>query len=332
MATTHSLRPGSLVFFGADGRNYLTAGQVTNLRGKHVEVQSLEDNRVFNTTAQKCKLMGSTSVDGVEDMIQLQDLHEGSLLYNISKRYDQKLIYTFTGSILVAVNPYEKLDVYGMQDVRRYEGQLIGSLPPHIFAIGAGAFRNMKRDNQNQCVVISGESGAGKTESTKLIMQFLVAINHAEAQNTEKGDVEEKILTTNALLESFGNAKTIRNHNSSRFGKYTVMSYSQRTRINGCSIKQYLLEKTRIVGQQASERNYHIFYEALVGLSPQFKKDLHLTNAMDYFYLNQGDSVKIDIKDDAQDFEEVRCCSVRSHTVCICAWCLVLLDFRIIPL
>ncbi|EDQ87051.1 uncharacterized protein MONBRDRAFT_27813 [Monosiga brevicollis MX1] len=212
----------------------------------------------------------------------------------------------------VAVNPYQYFDIYGKTVVKQYEGQLIGALPPHIFAIGAGAVIAVRNTRQNQCIVISGESGAGKTESTKLIMQYLAAV---DATKTEKEVITEQILEANPLLESFGNAKTGRNHNSSRFGKYTELHYNNAMRISGCSIKQYLLEKTRIVSQPTGERNYHVFYEMLTALPVAFKQKLVLSKAQDYYYLNQGEVFKIDNKDDNQDFENLtRAMEVLSFT------------------
>jgi myosin-15 len=235
--------------------------------------------------------------DGVEDMIQLSDLHQGSLLRNIKKRFKAKLIYTYTGSILVAVNPYKLFDIYNLNVVRKYEGQLIGKLPPHIFAIGSAAFSNMIKTREDQCVVISGESGAGKTESTKLIMQYLAAVNKSPSNLTT-----EQILEANPLLESFGNAKTVRNDNSSRFGKYLEINFGRRGVINGARTTEYLLEKSRIVYQAGGERNYHVFYEMLVGLAPNDKLKYGLLKAENYFYLNQGGACCLEGKDDVNDF------------------------------
>lgn len=281
-----------------NGRDYMIAGKIDALKGKVVDVVCMEDGSLFSVPATNIKLMGHNSTLGVDDMIQLQDLHEGSLLFNLQIRYADAKIYTYTGSILVAVNPYQHLGIYGLEVVRKYEGQLIGTLPPHIFAIGAGCYGSMRKNAVNQCVVISGESGAGKTESTKLIMQYLAAVN------SEKSIISEQILEANPLLESFGNAKTIRNHNSSRFGKYTELHYNVLGNISGSSIKQYLLEKSRLVNQQENERNYHIFYEMLVGLPDAMKKKLALTTADQYLYLNQGRVIKIDVKDDVEDFNK----------------------------
>eukprot|EP00039_Didymoeca_costata_P014654 m.239349 g.239349 ORF g.239349 m.239349 type:complete len:2341 (+) comp16067_c0_seq1:94-7116(+) len=299
------LGPGNKVFLDAGtAKDYEVAAVVKAVRGKEVVVQSLENDETFTIPVAKARPMGESSVVGVEDMIQLQDLHQGSLLYNIALRYSQKKIYCFTGSILVAVNPYQHFNPspYDMVHVKKYDGQMIGTLPPHIFAIGAGALGSMRKASKDQCIIISGESGAGKTESTKLIMQYLAAVNPA------KSLIREQILESSPLLESFGNAKTIRNHNSSRFGKYTEIHYDKQGNINGSRIRQYLLEKSRLCSQQENERNYHIFYEMLEGLGQQdqaLKKKLVLTRAEDYFYLNQGNAARISVKDDVSDYINV---------------------------
>ncbi|KAK4873712.1 hypothetical protein RN001_013072 [Aquatica leii] len=220
---------------------------------------------------------------GVEDMTQLTDLHEAALLWNLKLRYDRNLIYTYAGSILVAVNPYRMFDSsYGMEAAQRYKGRMIGALPPHLFAIGAAAYSSLP---SAQVVVISGESGAGKTESTKLVMQYLAAV----APSAPRGQalVTEQILEAAPLLEAFGNARTARNDNSSRFGKYLEV-YFKNGAIIGARVTQYLLEKSRIVTQATGERNYHVFYELLDGLTPSEKQKYGLVNADKYFYLNQG--------------------------------------------
>ncbi|KAJ8922961.1 hypothetical protein NQ315_001507 [Exocentrus adspersus] len=220
---------------------------------------------------------------GVEDMIQLTDLHEAALLWNLKLRYDRNLIYTYAGSILVAVNPYRMFDgSYGIESAQRYKGRMIGELPPHLFALGAAAYAALPSP---QVVVISGESGSGKTESTKLVMQYLAAV----APSAPRGQalVTEQILEAAPLLEAFGNARTTRNDNSSRFGKYLEV-YFKNGAIIGAKVTQYLLEKSRIVTQAPGERNYHVFYELLGGLSNAERQKYGLVEADKYFYLNQG--------------------------------------------
>ncbi|KAI4498543.1 hypothetical protein M0802_006249 [Mischocyttarus mexicanus] len=238
--------------------------------------------------------------NGVEDMIQLSDLNEASLLWNLKIRYDKELIYTYTGSILVAVNPYKMFDIYGLDQVKLYEGRILGTLPPHLFAVGSSAYSQVTAANNasaNQVVVISGESGSGKTESTKLVMQYLAAVNRAP-----NNLVTEQILEATPLLESFGNAKTPRNDNSSRFGKYLEVHFRDGVIVGG-RITQYLLEKSRIVTQASEERNYHVFYELLAGLDQQLRDKYGLLTPDKYFYLNQGGNCEIDGKSDVQDFK-----------------------------
>nr|CAD7588441.1 unnamed protein product [Timema genevievae] len=228
---------------------------------------------------------------GIEDMIQLSDLNEASLLWNLKIRYDKELIYrfpsqTYTGSILVAVNPYKMFDIYGLDMVKKYEGQILGTLPPHLFAVGSAAYSHLSKEGatpvENQVVVISGESGSGKTESTKLVMQYLAAVNKSSSNV-----ITEQILEASPLLESFGNAKTVRNDNSSRFGKYLEVHFKEGV-ILGAKVTEYLLEKSRIVTQAPEERNYHVFYEMLKGLSEEGKEKYGLLTPEKYFYLNQA--------------------------------------------
>lgn len=241
---------------------------------------------------------------GIEDMIKLDVLDERTILENLKVRYNQGHIYTYCGSILVSVNPYHMFSIYGLDMVKRYEGQPIGSLSPHLFAIASSAYGRMMKNTENQVIVISGESGSGKTEATKLIMQYLAAVNRS-GSNT----ITEQILEANPLLESFGNAKTIRNDNSSRFGKYIEVFFKAGS-IVGAKTSEYLLEKSRIVTQAPEERNYHVFYEMLAGLDGEKKKKLGLQDAPKYFYLNQsvydefnkGGSCTLSSRDDAGNY------------------------------
>ncbi|XP_059051494.1 unconventional myosin-XV [Achroia grisella] len=220
---------------------------------------------------------------GVDDMTRLHDLHEAALLWNLKLRYEQGIIYTYAGSILVAVNPYRPVDsLYGLQTARRYHAaEALGDLPPHLFAIAAAARVSLP---QPQAILISGESGAGKTESTKLAVQFLAAVAPAPPG---RAPVSEQILEAAPLLEAFGNARTPKNHNSSRFGKLLEL-YFKDGALAGARVAHYLLEKSRIVTQSPGERNYHVFYELLAGLSEEQRRTRGLLTAEHYFYLNQG--------------------------------------------
>ncbi|XP_041640053.1 unconventional myosin-XV [Cheilinus undulatus] len=237
--------------------------------------------------------------EGMEDMTQLPELNETTVLMNLKKRYDQELVYTYIGSILVSVNPYKLLNIYGTDMVLQYNGHGLNDNPPHLFAIANLSYTTMMDAKKDQCIVISGESGSGKTEATKLILRYLTAIHH-------KSNIPQQIeiLEAMPLLESFGNAKTVRNDNSSRFGKYTQI-FMEEGVISGAITSQYLLEKSRIVFQAKSERNYHIFYELLAGLPPHEKTSLYLQEAETYYYLNQGGDCTIEGKDDGEDFRRL---------------------------
>nr|XP_046227386.1 unconventional myosin-XV isoform X2 [Scatophagus argus] len=237
--------------------------------------------------------------EGMEDMTQLPELNETTVLMNLKKRYDQEHVYTYIGSILVSANPYKLLNIYGTDMVLQYAGRGLSDNPPHLFAIANMSYTTMMDAKKDQCIVISGESGSGKTEATKLILRYLTAIHH-KCNITQ----QIEILEATPLLESFGNAKTVRNDNSSRFGKYTQI-YMEEGVISGAITSQYLLEKSRIVFQAKSERNYHIFYEMLAGLPPNEKRSLYLQEAETYYYLNQGGDCTIEGKDDGEDFRRL---------------------------
>uniref|UniRef100_A0A8D0L834 Myosin VIIA n=1 Tax=Sphenodon punctatus TaxID=8508 RepID=A0A8D0L834_SPHPU len=250
--------------------------------------------------ASHIKPMHPTSIHGVEDMIRLGDLNEAGILRNLLIRYREHLIYKYTGSILVAVNPYQLLPIYSPEQIRLYTNKKIGEMPPHIFAIADNCYFNMQRNNKDQCCIISGESGAGKTESTKLILQFLAAISGQHSW------IEQQVLEANPILEAFGNAKTIRNDNSSRFGKYIDIHFNKRGAIEGAKIEQYLLEKSRVCRQAHDERNYHVFYCMLKGMTPEQKRKLGLGKAADYNYLAMGNCTTCDGRDDSKEYANIR--------------------------
>ncbi|KAM9614023.1 unconventional myosin-VIIb [Morphnus guianensis] len=246
------------------------------------------------------RLMHPSSVQGVEDMICLGDLHEAGMVHNLLIRHQEHKIYTYTGSVLVAVNPYQLLPLYTVDQIRLYFNKRIGELPPHVFAIADNCYFNMKRNKRDQCCVISGESGAGKTESTKLILQFLAAVSGQHSW------IEQQILEANPILEAFGNAKTIRNDNSSRFGKYIDIHFNHNGVIEGARIEQFLLEKSRVCRQAPEERNYHIFYCMLMGMNTEQKKMLNLGTASEYAYLTMGNCMSCDSRNDAKDYAHIR--------------------------
>uniref|UniRef100_A0AAY4CZV6 Myosin VIIAa n=1 Tax=Denticeps clupeoides TaxID=299321 RepID=A0AAY4CZV6_9TELE len=265
-----------------------------------ITLPPLQEHWISPQNATNIKPMHPTSIHGVEDMIRLGDLNEAGILRNLLIRYREHLIYTYTGSILVAVNPYQLLPIYTADQIRLYTNKKIGEMPPHIFAIADNCYFNMQRNNRDQCCIISGESGAGKTESTKLILQFLAAISGQHSW------IEQQVLEANPILEAFGNAKTIRNDNSSRFGKYIDIHFNKRGAIEGAKIEQYLLEKSRVCRQAQDERNYHIFYCMLKGMTPDQKKKLGLGKATDYTYLTIGKCTVCDGRDDQKEYSNIR--------------------------
>uniref|UniRef100_A0A673K1D4 Unconventional myosin-XV-like n=1 Tax=Sinocyclocheilus rhinocerous TaxID=307959 RepID=A0A673K1D4_9TELE len=221
----------------------------------------------------------------------------GSGALNQSARSSPIMLLTYIGSILVSVNPYKMFNIYGTDMVLQHKGHALGENPPHLFAIANASYTKMMDAKENQCIIISGESGSGKTETTKLVLRYLAAIHH-------KQNITQQILEATPLLESFGNAKTVRNDNSSRFGKYMEI-FMEEGVISGAITSQYLLEKSRIVFQAKDERNYHIFYEMLVGLPSQQKQSLYLQDAETYYYLNQGGDCEIVGKNDGEDFRRL---------------------------
>ncbi|XP_069496098.1 unconventional myosin-VIIa isoform X2 [Ambystoma mexicanum] len=268
------------------------------------QIQVLDDEGnehwISPANATHIKPMHPTSIHGVEDMIRLGDLNEAGILRNLLIRYRDHLIYTYTGSILVAVNPYQLLPIYTPDQIRLYTNKKIGEMPPHIFAIADNCYFNMQRNNKDQCCIISGESGAGKTESTKLILQFLAAISGQHSW------IEQQVLEANPILEAFGNAKTIRNDNSSRFGKYIDIHFNKKGAIEGAKIEQYLLEKSRVCRQAQDERNYHVFYCMLQGMTSDQKRKLGLGKATDYNYLAMGHCTTCDGRDDTKEYANIR--------------------------
>uniref|UniRef100_A0A4W3KJX6 Unconventional myosin-Va n=1 Tax=Callorhinchus milii TaxID=7868 RepID=A0A4W3KJX6_CALMI len=240
---------------------------------------------------------------GENDLTALSYLHEPAILHNLKVRFmDSKLIYTYCGIVLVAINPYEQLPIYGEDIINAYSGQNMGDMDPHIFAVAEEAYKQMARDQRNQSIIVSGESGAGKTVSAKYAMRYFATVSGSASE----ANIEEKVLASNPIMESIGNAKTTRNDNSSRFGKYIEIGFDKRYRIIGANMRTYLLEKSRVVFQAEDERNYHILYQLCASKHlPEFK-DLHLGNAQDFHYTNQGGKPMIEGIDDAVELRATR--------------------------
>lgn len=240
---------------------------------------------------------------GENDLTSLSYLHEPAVLYNLQVRFvNQNAIYTYCGIVLVAINPYQELPIYGPDTIQAYRGQTMGDLDPHIFAVAEEAFTQMERDQRDQSIIVSGESGAGKTVSAKYAMRYFAAVGGSE----DETQIEKKILASNPIMEAIGNAKTTRNDNSSRFGKYIELDFTKDYHIMGANMRTYLLEKSRVVFQAPGERNYHIFYQLCAAAmeGEESIKHLKLVRGEDFHYLNQGSAPTIPGVDDAKDFRD----------------------------
>ncbi|BAO40767.1 myosin-2 [Kluyveromyces marxianus] len=246
-------------------------------------------------------------LETTEDLTSLSYLNEPAVLHAIKARYAQLNIYTYSGIVLIATNPFDRVDqLYSQEMIQAYAGKRRGELDPHLFAIAEEAYRLMKTTNENQTIIVSGESGAGKTVSAKYIMRYFASVEENNEENAhhnpEMSETEKRILATNPIMEAFGNAKTTRNDNSSRFGKYLEILFDDETSIIGARVRTYLLERSRLVFQPKTERNYHIFYQILSGLSDEEKSQLKLTKVEDYHYMNQGGDYHIQGIDDAEEY------------------------------
>ncbi|XP_076163071.1 myosin heavy chain isoform X18 [Ptiloglossa arizonensis] len=228
-----------------------------------------------------------------EDMSNLTYLNDASVLHNLKQRYYAKLIYTYSGLFCVAINPYKRFPVYTSRCAKLYRGKRRNEVPPHIFAISDGAYVNMLTNSENQSMLITGESGAGKTENTKKVIAYFATVGastkKADDANQKKGSLEDQVVQTNPVLEAFGNAKTVRNDNSSRFGKFIRIHFGPSGKLAGADIETYLLEKARVISQQSLERSYHIFYQMMSGSVAGLKDMCCLSNNIqDYYFVSQG--------------------------------------------
>uniref|UniRef100_A0A8D2DW10 Myosin IXB n=1 Tax=Sciurus vulgaris TaxID=55149 RepID=A0A8D2DW10_SCIVU len=237
-----------------------------------------------------------------DDLCNLPELTEDNLLKNLKHRFLQQKIYTYAGSILVAINPFKFLPIYNPKYVKMYENQQLGKLEPHVFALADVAYYAMLRKRVNQCIVISGESGSGKTQSTNFLIHCLTALS----QKGYASGVERTILGAGPVLEAFGNAKTAHNNNSSRFGKFIQVNYLESGIVRGAVVEKYLLEKSRLVSQEKDERNYHVFYYLLLGVTEDERQEFQLKQPEDYFYLNQHNLNIEDGEDLKHDFERLK--------------------------
>lgn len=279
-----------------DGDKVVLTFKVENGEDKEIKVSlaALEKG----TDESLPPLMNPTILEASDDLTNLSHLNEPAVLQAIKLRYLQKEIYTYSGIVLIATNPFARVDsLYVPGMVQVYAGKQRATQAPHLFAIAEEAFADMIRDAKNQTIVVSGESGAGKTVSAKYIMRYFATRESPEhpGAKAKKGaesmsETEEQILATNPIMEAFGNAKTTRNDNSSRFGKYIEIMFDPSTNIIGAKIRTYLLERSRLVFQPLKERNYHIFYQMIAGVTDQQRQELGLLPVEQFEYLNQGNT------------------------------------------
>ncbi|XP_038143563.1 unconventional myosin-Ib isoform X7 [Cyprinodon tularosa] len=240
---------------------------------------------------------------GVGDMVLLEPLSEDSFLENLKKRFDHNEIYTYIGSVVISLNPYRSLPIYTPDKVEEYRNRNFYELSPHIYALADEAYRSLRDQDKDQCILITGESGAGKTEASKLVMSYVAAVC---GKGQEVNKVKEQLLQSNPVLEAFGNAKTVRNDNSSRFGKYMDIEFDFKGDPLGGVISNYLLEKSRVVKQPRGERNFHIFYQLLSGASDDMLKKLKLERDFSKYNYLSLDSATVSGLDDAANFRTVR--------------------------
>ncbi|KAK8712719.1 hypothetical protein V6N13_147948 [Hibiscus sabdariffa] len=279
-------------------------GVVSKITGKDAEVKASSGKTITGKLSKIYPKDMEAAPAGVDDMTKLSYLHEPGVLQNLKTRYELNEIYTYTGNILIAINPFQKLPhIYGSHMMQQYRGAPLGELSPHVFAVADVAYRAMVNESKSNSILVSGESGAGKTETTKMLMRYLAYLGGRAA--TEGRTVEQQVLESNPVLEAFGNAKTVRNNNSSRFGKFVEIQFDKHGRISGAAVRTYLLERSRVCQVSDPERNYHCFY--LLCAAPQEEVDKYkLGSPQSYHYLNQSKCYELVGVSDAQEYLETR--------------------------
>ncbi|XP_074007079.1 unconventional myosin-VI isoform X3 [Numenius arquata] len=259
-------------------------GMIVDIGPDNLTIEPLnQKGKTFQAAINQVFPAEEDSKKDVEDNCSLMYLNEATLLHNIKVRYSKDRIYTYVANILIAVNPYFDIPkFYSSDTIKKYQGRSLGTLPPHVFAIADKAFRDMKVLKMSQSIIVSGESGAGKTENTKFVLRYLTE-SYGSGQ-----DIDDRIVEANPLLEAFGNAKTVRNNNSSRFGKFVEIHFNEKNSVVGGFVSHYLLEKSRICVQGKEERNYHIFYRLCAGAPEDIREKLYLSSPDNFRYLNRG--------------------------------------------
>ncbi|KAI4481632.1 hypothetical protein M0804_009153 [Polistes exclamans] len=296
-----------------DKEGYLL-GEIKATKGDVVSV-SLPGGETRDFKKDQLQQVNPPKYEKAEDMSNLTYLNDASVLHNLKQRYYAQLIYTYSGLFCVAINPYKRFPVYTQRCAKLYRGKRRNEVPPHIFAISDGAYVNMLTNSENQSMLITGESGAGKTENTKKVIAYFATVGAStkktEDTNQKKGSLEDQVVQTNPVLEAFGNAKTVRNDNSSRFGKFIRIHFGPSGKLAGADIETYLLEKARVISQQSLERSYHIFYQMMSGSVKGLKDMCCLSdNVQDYYFIAQGKTT-IPHVDDGEELQltDVRTCN-----------------------
>ncbi|KAM3845391.1 myosin-10 isoform 1-T1 [Vipera latastei] len=287
-------------------RHGFEAASIKEERGDEVLVELAENGKKAVVNKDDIQKMNPPKFSKVEDMAELTCLNEASVLHNLKDRYYSGLIYTYSGLFCVVINPYKNLPIYSENIIEMYRGKKRHEMPPHIYAISESAYRCMLQDREDQSILCTGESGAGKTENTKKVIQYLahVASSHkGRKDHNIPGELERQLLQANPILESFGNAKTVKNDNSSRFGKFIRINFDVAGYIVGANIETYLLEKSRAVRQAKDERTFHIFYQLLAGAGEHLKADLLLEGFNNYRFLSNG-YIPIPGQQDKDNFQE----------------------------
>ncbi|XP_053068474.1 myosin-13 isoform X3 [Acinonyx jubatus] len=289
--------------FAVDDKEMYVKGMIQSRENDKVTVKTLDD-RTLTLNSDQVFPMNPPKFDKIEDMAMMTHLHEPAVLYNLKERYTAWMIYTYSGLFCVTVNPYKWLPVYNPEVVSAYRGKKRQEAPPHIFSISDNAYQFMLTDRDNQSILITGESGAGKTVNTKRVIQYFATIAVTGDKKKEQqpgkmqGTLEDQIIQANPLLEAFGNAKTVRNDNSSRFGKFIRIHFGATGKLASADIETYLLEKSRVTFQLSSERSYHIFYQIMSNKKPELIDLLLIsTNPFDFPFVSQGEVTVASIDD-----------------------------------
>ncbi|XP_054616465.1 myosin-16-like isoform X1 [Dunckerocampus dactyliophorus] len=286
-----------------DEKEAFVAGEIQSEDGDKVTIKTAK-NTMVTIKKDDIQQMNPPKFFQASDMSNLTFLNEASVLENLRSRYVNMRIYTYSGLFCVTINPYKWLPIYGAKVAQMYKGKKRSEVPPHLFSISDNAYHDMMLEHENQSMLITGESGAGKTENTKKVIQYFANVGASGSKAPDsKGSLEDQIIQANPVLEAFGNAKTIRNNNSSRFGKFIRIHFGPTAKLAGADIETYLLEKSRVISQQAAERGYHIFYQLLSARKPELIEALLLSpDPKQYAWVCQGVTV-VDNMDDGEELQ-----------------------------